>query len=398
MSELTPLTVVERYKQLVKILQELASILNTEMLMEQIVNSAVTLCDASTAWILLLDQQHQELHLETTSLPSNSQYRGLVVPIGTSLEGWVLENQLPVLINDSSLYDHHYGETISLTNLEIKSILSIPVTTKDKRIGVLEVFNQQAGDFNSLDQEILVSFANQVAIYIDNTKLFLQSDLVAELVHELHTPLASLNTAVHLLQRSDLPTDKREQISAMIQTEFYRLTHLTTSLLDYARLESGRAKFQPSKFDLSQLLADSVKVMQMQADGKGIKILLDIPDNPLYLNADKDKIKQVVLNLLNNAIKYNRPGGRINVKAQVNRTGLSFSIQDDGQGIPPEYIPRLFDRFYRAPFADQHAKGIGLGLTICKQIVEGHKGKIDVSSKAGKGSTFIVHLPINRET
>jgi GAF domain-containing protein len=104
-------------------------------------------------------------------------------------------NQKPVMINNSSLYEHTYGKITSVIDLEIKSILSLPVTTNDRQIGVLEVVNQKTGQFSQLDQEILVSFANQVAIYIVNTHLFLQSDLVAELVHELRTPLASLNTA-----------------------------------------------------------------------------------------------------------------------------------------------------------------------------------------------------------
>jgi signal transduction histidine kinase len=215
-------------------------------------------------------------------------------------------------------------------------------------------------------------------------------------VHELHTPLAALNTALFLLQRSDLQGDRREQISQLIHNEFNRLTELTTSFLDYARMESGRAKFKPIQFNLIQLINESVNIIQMQLDGKELSISLDIPTEPLIITADKDKIKQVILNLLTNAIKYNRPGGIIKVTANATLRDLSFSIQDNGEGIPPEYLPRLFDRFYRVPNTERVIKGTGLGLTICKQIVEAHNGKIEVSSIVSQGTTFTVQLPINQ--
>jgi signal transduction histidine kinase len=390
-------TTVERYKQLIIVLQELASILNTKLLLEHIVEEAVNLCDAEAAWILFPDQIHHTLVLDTGSLSNDIHYQGFSTPLNSSLEGWVYTNQQPIMINNSSLYDHRFGDFICLPSIEIKSLLGIPVIFKGESIGVLEVVNKQSTDFTQLDQEMLDSFACQVAIYIDNTRRFLQSDLVTELVHELHTPLAALNTALYLLQRSDLPDERRKQISQMIHNEFNRLTELTTSFLDYARMESGRTKFKPIQFDLTEVIIESVEIVQMQLDGKGMTISHDLPSEPLTITADKDKIKQVILNLLSNAVKYNRPGGIITVTASATPTDLSFSIRDNGQGIPPENLQQLFERFYRVPNTERGAKGTGLGLTICKKIVEAHNGKIEVSSTVGQGSTFIVQLPTNQE-
>lgn len=397
MPEKTQLTILERYRQLVEVLQELASILNTEQLTDQIVKAATELCNAEQAWLLLSDPPNNSLQIKASTLPNNSQYRGRVIPKESSLEGWVLANQKPVMINNSDFSDQKFGEVANPTNLEIKSILSVPLTAKDNPIGVFEVVNKQGGEFSNLDQEILVSFTNQVAIYIDNTHLFLQSDLVSELVHELRTPLVSLNMAVHLLQRDDLAYEKRERIFEMINVEFNRLSNMTTSFLDYARLESGRAKFNSTRFDLFHLIEESVEVMQFQADARGIDITLQIPIRPLILDADRDRLKQVILNLLNNAIKYNRPGGKVVITGQHSPTHLSFSIQDNGYGLPAEYIPRLFERFFRIPSKENLSTGTGLGLTICKQIVEAHKGTIEIKSSVGQGSTFTVQLPINRE-
>ena len=264
-------------------------------------------------------------------------------------------------------------------------------------MGVLEVINNRLEKFTQLDLEILDSFASQVAMYIENTHRFLQSDLVTELVHELHTPLAGLNTALYLLQRPDLSVDRREKLSQMIHDEFTRLTQLTTSFLDYARMESGRAKFKFSQFDILQLLKESIDIFQMQLDGKDIKISIDLPAEALIISADKDKIKQVILNLLSNAVKYNRPEGTIQVSTNSSPVEVSFSIRDSGLGIPKESLPRLFERFYRIPSTEKGVKGTGLGLTICKQIVEAHKGKIEVSSTEGNGSTFTVYLPYKQE-
>jgi signal transduction histidine kinase len=395
MTEKKQLDELERYKKFVDIMLELASILNTDELLLRAVQTAAELCDAEQAWILWLDDADQVMHIKATTFSAISYAHKPDIPLEASLAGWVLMHHQPVMINHVEMYDHSYGKIFHPDGFKIKSILSLPLTTRDKPIGVLEIINKRSGDFDALDQEIMVSFTNQVAIYIYKNHLFLQSDLVSELVHELRSPLASLNTAVQLLQRSDLPEEKRKHIFEMINAEFHRLADLTTSLLDYARFESGRVRLNLTRFGLTQLLSESMEFMQMQADGKDIKITLDTAGNNLLVTADKDKIKQVVLNLLNNAIKYNHPGGKVTITAGRTSTDIAFSVQDTGQGIPAEYIPRLFDRFFRAPETEKKSTGIGLGLTVCKQIIEAHKGKIEVTSMAGKGSTFTVHLPID---
>src|SRR4030042_6038032 len=208
-------SVVERYKQLISVLQELASILNTEQLLERILDAAANLCDAESAWILFPNNIKYTLVLDTGNFTKDTHYQGLSHPITKRLEGWVYSNKKPAMINDLSICDQRFRGFIQLPETQIKSLLAIPVTIKVKHIGVLEVANKRSGDFTQLDQEILVSFACQVAIYIDNTHRFLQSDLVTELVHELHTPLAALNTALFLLQRSDFKGDRGEQISQL---------------------------------------------------------------------------------------------------------------------------------------------------------------------------------------
>ena len=386
-----------RYQQLLIAIQELSSKMNLEEILDYIVHAASDLCDAQAAWILFPDQTERNLTLETGSFNNIAQYKGRSTVLETSLEGWVASNQQPMIVNDVNLYDGSNGNIIHLPDIEINSLLILPVTNKDRYIGVLEVVNKRSGDFIQLDQEILSALVSQATICLDNTIHFLQSDLVPELVHELRTPLAALNTALYLLQRSDLSEDRREQIFQMIHSEFIRLSEMTTSFLDYSRLKYGKMKFEFIRFDLTQLIIESVEVIQTQLDEKGLNLVLDLPADPLFITADKYKIKQVILNLLNNALKYNNVGCNIHLKAKATPPEVSFSVQDNGQGIPAGYLPRLFERFYRIPEIERQTQGTGLGLTICKQIVEAHKGKIDVSSSLGQGSTFTVHLPITQD-
>ena len=390
-------TILGRYQQLIDLNRELATILNIEQLFERMVKAAAELCQAEHAVLFLPDQTKQHLQFKIATLPNASEYRQVTLPVSDSLEGWVFSNKTPVTISDSHQYDQGSGPIITLDHLDVHSIISVPLIIKDSSIGVLEVINKLQDEFTSQDQEILLAFANQVAIYFVNTQLFVQTDLISELVHELRTPLVSLNLAMHLLQRTDLPEEKRQRIFEMINTEFNRLSDMTTSFLEYARLESGRAKFNPTSFDVQQLLAESVEVMQFQADARGIKIALQVADGPLAITADRDKMKQVMLNLINNAIKYNHLGGGVMITAQRTPTDISINIQDDGQGIAEEYLPRLFTRFFRAPNQETQTMGTGLGLSICKQIVEAHHGRLEVMSHVDQGSTFIVRLPVVEE-
>jgi signal transduction histidine kinase len=395
MTEILQSATLKRYRQLIKAIHDISAIQNPDVLLSHIVGTAIKLVNADAAWILLPDRMDTKLNLEIGFFKEGLQKGEYSIAIDTCLEGQSYKNFEPHLINDMSLLDANNTEIIELPEITVNSLLIAPIASKGKRIGILEIANKRNGEFNLQDQEILVSFAQQAGICYEKSLRILQADLIPELVHELRTPLASLNTALNLLQRTDLPTNRREKITQMVQTEFTRLTDLTTSYLDYARLESGKEKFNPSEFNLGDLLRDSTDVMQALVENKNLKVNLDLPIEPLIIYADRDKIKQVILNLLNNAIIYNSENGEINLKASRTPNYVSFSIADKGQGIPSKNIPSLFERFYRTPNTERQIKGTGLGLAISKQIVDAHNGKIEISSTVNQGATFTVFLPVN---
>jgi two-component system phosphate regulon sensor histidine kinase PhoR len=133
--------------------------------------------------------------------------------------------------------------------------------------------------------------------------------------------------------------------------------------------------------------------MMSKAQESNIQIRVDVPNDMPLMEADRDKIKQVILNLMSNAIKYNRPNGSVIVSGSFNEAEESIIIQDTGIGIPDDSIPHLFQKFYRVREHEGKASGTGLGLSICKQIIQGHNGRIEVKSKMGVGTSFGIHFP-----
>jgi signal transduction histidine kinase len=170
---------------------------------------------------------------------------------------------------------------------------------------------------------------------------------------------------------------------------------MTTSFLEMARLESGRAKFSKDPVNIEKLIDETTTLMQARIDEQGLTLKLEITPPLPYIAGDKDKLKQVLLNLISNAIKYNRPNGTITIGASRYKDQLSFYVRDTGHGMKPEHLKQLFQKFYRVPGSDKHAAGTGLGLSITKRIVEGHGGTITVDSQPEIGSIFTVTLPMD---
>jgi two-component system phosphate regulon sensor histidine kinase PhoR len=218
--------------------------------------------------------------------------------------------------------------------------------------------------------------------------------LIAELVHELRTPLSSISTAAHLLLRPEVSEEQRSRMVNVIQDETFRLSEMASSYLDLASLESGRAQFNEEYFDFKTLLDECVLIMRTKANDRGYHLDVVTPACLPALKADRNKIKQVIINLLSNAIKYNRPSGSILVTVTTSHDELHIAIADTGIGIALESIPHMFEKFYRAPGSEHIASGTGLGLSICKHIIDAYRGRIDVESQAGSGTTFTVHLPL----
>jgi signal transduction histidine kinase len=385
---------LERYQRLIELSRDLASTLDLQDLLNHIVRVAADLSGSEAASILTYDEIKGELYFDAASNLSEPLMRGLVVPADNSIAGWIVANRQPVIISDTQSDPRHFGQIGKATRVTTTSMLGVPLIAKGKVIGVLEAINKLSGDFNQEDQEILSTLAAQAAVAIENARLFQQSDLISEMVHELRTPLSSINMAAGLLLRRESTVELRQEMATLIFNETQRLNEMATAFLDLARLESGRIQFLPQMIEIRPLLDECLQLMQSDIQEREIKVKVESPADLPMIKADRDKMKQVFLNLLSNAIKYNRPAGDINLRAELAGDKVVVHVCDSGPGISPEHQQHLFEKFYRVPGTEKTVQGTGLGLSICKRIIEAHRGSITVQSQVDVGTDFIVHLPL----
>ncbi len=229
----------------------------------------------------------------------------------------------------------------------------------------------------------------------------MKNEFVSSVSHELRTPLASIiGFAQTLLLDPDLPSDIRTEFLQIIYDEGRRLAKLINDLLDIARIESGRVELERKETDLIPLLNRALQSVAMQAEGKGVDLKSVSETEELPASVDPDRLTQVVVNLLGNAVKFTPSGGEVklsvrivNGKDAVGENGVEIAVADTGLGIPAEDIPHLFEKFYRVRRPGLDIRGTGLGLAIVKQLVEMHGGTITVESEPNRGSTFTVTIP-----
>lgn len=389
---------LDSYLRLIEISRDLASTLDLDTLLDDIVRAASDITQSEAASILLYDDTARQLYFQVATNIDEPTMRGLIVPLEKSIAGWIVNNRQSVRIDDAHKDTRFFSDVEHTIGYSTKSLLGIPLVTKNKVVGVLEVVNKKRGKFTDPDESMLTVLGAQAAVAIENARLFQQSDLIAEFVHELRTPLASLSTATYLLLRPEMSREQRDQIVNNIHNETLRLNSLASSFLDLARLESGRVQFRKMRFSVADLLYECRDVMMSKAQETDIQMRVDVPNDMPLLEADRDKVKQVMLNLLSNAIKYNRPNGSVMISGNYTDTEISIGIQDTGMGIPEDSVPHLFEKFFRVREHEGKATGTGLGLSICKQIIQGHNGRIEVKSKLSVGTSFTIFLPRSPRT
>jgi PAS domain S-box-containing protein len=217
----------------------------------------------------------------------------------------------------------------------------------------------------------------------------MKSGLLSVVSHELKTPLTSIRMAVHLLleERVGPLTAKQTELLLAARDDSDRLETIIADLLDMGRMESGNAKLDLQSERVERLVSEAVAPMQAAFHDRGIALEVDVPPDTPPVIVDRIRIDHVFSNLLTNALKFTSPGGRVRVSAESENGAVRIVVEDTGVGIPQEYLPRVFDRFFRVPRENQPS-GAGLGLAIAKEIVEAHGGQIAVQSKEGEGSRF----------
>lgn len=223
----------------------------------------------------------------------------------------------------------------------------------------------------------------------------IRNDFLNNMTHELKTPVTAVSVAMELMQTSSAQGRPKQDYIAMAQKELGRLTMLVDKILKMAAFDREEITLHREVFDAATWAAQTVEHMRPILDNLGATVTLTIQPQTLQIYADRTHLTNVLQNLLENALKYNkRPAPTIVVQLQMNAHSLTISVKDDGIGIPAVYLEKVFDRFFRVPTGDRHdVKGYGLGLSYVKSIVSLHGGNVEVISKEGVGSTFTIAIP-----
>jgi two-component system phosphate regulon sensor histidine kinase PhoR len=221
----------------------------------------------------------------------------------------------------------------------------------------------------------------------------MRRELVGNISHELRTPLAGIKAMVETLKDSAID-DKEAAMDFLfrIDSEVDRLTQMVSELTELSRIETGHAELRISAVNLNLLVEEVVAQLNPLAQRQQVTITTEMATDLPIIRADNDRIRQTLTNLVHNAIKFNRPGGRVIVSAKVDKESVTVGVSDTGIGISKEDLPHVFERFYKADKARPRG-GSGLGLAIAKHTVQAHGGSIWVQSEEGKGSTFSFSLP-----
>ncbi len=381
---------VETLERLIAISRDLNSTLNMRPLLLRIVQSALDLTDSDAASILLVESE-ETLRFAAFSGPQVAELKSAAVPMKESLAGWVVQNRQTVIINDAQKDNRLYS--LKPKN-NIRSIVAVPMLFGDQVIGVLEnLTHHEPRPFKSEDVETLKTLASIAAVAVQNARLFQQNDWIAEIVHEIRTPLTSILSSVELLGRKDLSTDMHLQITDIIQHETERVSRLVDQFLELAQFESGRMLIEFEPFSMASVVEQTAAAIQSQAAKRDMNIVTNCPDTLPLVWGDSARLEQVLLNLLSNAVKYADAHTDINICCRLHDEGMVISVTDEGPGISPEYLPQLFRRFSRLPGSEKRAHGSGLGLHIARKIIEAHHGDIWVESEQNNGSTFAFSLP-----
>lgn len=388
--------------------------------------------------IFIFDQKAREMILVVSRGESPQFALGIEkFGLGEGLPGLIAQDKKPLLIEDLASDTRFIrGLNSELEKGKSYSVIGIPLFAQDQLVGAMDFFSTEGHQFTPPMMNLLTTIGHQIGVAVANARLFeevkqgaeqlrrandelqelnrLKSDFIAIVSHELRTPLASIIGYVDLMldEETGPLNEEQSQYLGVIERNAERLSRLINDILDISRIEAGRIDLAMVPLDVAEIAREIVVTMQPQAQAKGIEMTISMAEGLPLIRGDADRIRQVLVNMLGNAIKFTSQGGRVEISGWCLAAGeqppppgpelatasdwLLVSVTDTGVGIAAEELGRIFDKFYQVGgFAERSGEGSGLGLSIARGIVEAHGGKIWAQSTGeNQGSTFTFALPV----
>jgi signal transduction histidine kinase len=292
------------------------------------------------------------------------------------------------------------------------ALLAVPLLREDQIIGSLSFNRKAPGEFPPEVVDVLKTFATQSVLAIQNARLFREiadksaqlesasrhkSEFLANMSHELRTPLNAIIGFSEVLAQGmfgEINEKQTEYLQDILESGRHLLS-LINDILDLSKIEAGRMELELSDFHLPNAIENALILVRERASRRGIRLGSTIDERLGMMGGDERKVKQVLLNLLSNALKFTPEGGQIDITARLHDDRAEVSVADTGIGIAPTDQDTVFEEFRQVGTADKKAEGTGLGLALSRKFIELHGGKIWVQSEVGRGSTFTFTLPVS---
>jgi PAS domain S-box-containing protein len=387
--------------------QVFSSTLDLDQVLALVLEEVRGMLDVTGCSVWLSDPKTDDLVCQQAAGSRSEIVRGWRLALGEGLVGWVVRHGESLIVSDAMEDERHSKQVDLQTGLPLRSVLTVPLQGKEGVIGVLQVVDAEADRFSAEDQALLETLVASAAAAIENARLArgatevellhemdrLRSELIANVSHELRTPLGLIKVFCTTMLRDDVefaPEMRREFLQS-IDDETDKLEKIVDDLLDLSRIEGGRLQLDRHPTDIGQLAKEVVGGLKVQFPRH--RLLCGFPSEPLVATVDAKRIEQVLRNLVGNAVKYSTDGGTVTIRGHRDEGRILVSVEDEGSGIPAQDLDRIFERFYRVESElTQRVRGAGLGLAVCRGIVEAHGGRIWAESMVGEGSTFYFTL------
>ena len=323
-----------------------------------------------------------------------------------SLTFWAMNSDVFLTQSDSLFRTSSYGAIVTAASMAVIFACIIGVFVARALAKPIKVITTTASQIRNGDLTARTGISGTDEIgrlgeTIDDMATTLERDiklehrLTSDVAHELRTPLMAMQATVEAMQDGVLPADQTNL--ATVGAEVRRFSRLVDAMLRLSRMENGKTPFQLEKCDVVELASNLVVAHSQLFQDNGIELTLqnDTGHDAFYAEIDPDLIREAMVNLLSNAMRYTAEGGSVTVRVARDRRNVLLSVQDTGMGIAKEDIPRVFSRFWRSDASRERvAGGLGVGLSLTKEIVDRHNGTISVDSEEGVGTTFTLHLPV----
>lgn len=403
-----------------EILAQLPLLLNSSLEMKRVLAIALqhlkSSVNAEAATVFLLDETGNELIFWAMQGETSKKLENRRIPSNKGIVGWVIQNQKPELITDTSQDKRFFSDVDKQSGFQTRNLVCVPLTAGGKRpIGAIQVLNRIEGSFNSEDAAFLERFSHQLALALENARLFeslqeksqrlatleaRKSEMISVISHEFRTPCGLIQTSVDLLASGMVTPETSDEVYQILLKGADRITQLVEQIRNLSFVSEGKIKAEMRTVKVQELFNSLSSFFEKPLSTRTLQFGAFIAPNVTTMNCDQSLIFLALKNLISNAIRFTPDGGQIVLSANMDIGSVNIMVQDTGMGIDESQHKLIMEKFYEVRNALHHESGqykfnsggLGLGLATVRSILQAHNSSLTIQSSLNQGSSFSFRL------